>query len=320
MSQGVEFNRLMLDMRAMQADAMSLPKVAAAPELAPGQSTFADMLGQAIGKVHETQQASTQLANAFEIGKSGVDLTDVMIASQKASVSMQALTCVRNKLVQYQTSCRCRFEDGCKPWLKQSSTTPPPKAARQRPNHRCSAWRFWKTSRRCPCCVRSASWSAWPPAWRSALPWCCGRNNPITARCTAAWRVWTPSRSWTPAAADIPYNVEPNSGALLVKADDLSRARLKLAAAGVAPSDGNVGFELLDKEQGTGTSQFMEATRYRRSLEGELARTVSSLNNVKGARVHWLSRKVRCSCVTNASPVPRYWSSCTRAVPRKPGR
>ncbi|PWB33577.1 flagellar basal body M-ring protein FliF [Pseudomonas sp. SDI] len=90
----------------------------------------------------------------------------------------------------------------------------------------------------------------------------------------------------TLAAADIPYNVEPNSGALLVKADDLSRARLKLAAAGVAPGDGNVGFEILDKEQGLGTSQFMEATRYRRGLEGELARTISSLNNVKGARVH----------------------------------
>ena len=54
----------------------------------------------------------------------------------------------------------------------------------------------------------------------------------------------------TLASADIPYHVEPNSGALLVKADDLSRARLKLAAAGVAPSDGTVGFELLDKEQG----------------------------------------------------------------------
>ncbi|MEK1908309.1 MAG: flagellar basal-body MS-ring/collar protein FliF [Pseudomonas sp.] len=87
-------------------------------------------------------------------------------------------------------------------------------------------------------------------------------------------------------AADIPYSVEPNSGALLVKSDDLGRARMKLAAAGVAPSDGNVGFEILDQEQGLGTSQFMEATRYRRGLEGELARTISSLNNVKGARVH----------------------------------
>lgn len=90
----------------------------------------------------------------------------------------------------------------------------------------------------------------------------------------------------TLATADIPYTVEPNSGALLVKADDLPRARLKLAAAGVSPTDGNIGFEILDKDQGLGTSQFMEATRYRRGLEGELARTISSLNNVKAARVH----------------------------------
>jgi len=87
-------------------------------------------------------------------------------------------------------------------------------------------------------------------------------------------------------AADIAYTIEPNSGALLVKNEDLARARLKLAAAGVAPSDGSVGFEILDKEQGLGSSQFMETTRYRRGLEGELGRTISSLNNVKAARVH----------------------------------
>ena len=87
-------------------------------------------------------------------------------------------------------------------------------------------------------------------------------------------------------AANIKYTVEPTSGALLVKSDDLSRARMRLAAAGVAPKDNSVGFEILDREQGLGTSQFMEATRYRRGLEGELARTVSSLNNVKAARVH----------------------------------
>jgi len=90
----------------------------------------------------------------------------------------------------------------------------------------------------------------------------------------------------TLAAADITYTVEPTSGALLVKADDLARARLKLASAGIAPTDSNIGFEILDKDQGLGTSQFMEATRYRRGLEGELGRTISSLNNVKGARVH----------------------------------
>ena len=90
----------------------------------------------------------------------------------------------------------------------------------------------------------------------------------------------------TLSASGIDYTVEPTSGALLVKADDLARARMRLAAAGVAPTDNSVGFEILDREQGLGTSQFMEATRYRRGLEGELARTVSSLNNVKAARVH----------------------------------
>lgn len=90
----------------------------------------------------------------------------------------------------------------------------------------------------------------------------------------------------TLTAADISYTVEPNSGALLVKANDLARARLKLASAGIGPADSNIGFEILDKEQGLGTSQFMEATRYRRGLEGELGRTITSLNNVKGARVH----------------------------------
>ena len=90
----------------------------------------------------------------------------------------------------------------------------------------------------------------------------------------------------TLTASGIDYTIEPNSGALLVKADDLARARMRLAAAGVAPTDNSVGFEILDREQGLGTSQFMEATRYRRGLEGELARTVASLNNVKAARVH----------------------------------
>ncbi len=90
----------------------------------------------------------------------------------------------------------------------------------------------------------------------------------------------------TLTASDIAYTIEPNSGALLVRSEDLSRARIKLAGAGIEQNDGNLGFEILDKDQGLGTSQFMEATRYRRGLEGELARTISSLNNVKAARVH----------------------------------
>ncbi|MDH4568775.1 flagellar hook-basal body complex protein FliE [Pseudomonas sp. BN414] len=100
MSQGVEFNRLMLEMRAMQMDAMARAKPA--PVAAPEASapSFADMLGKAVNKVAETQKISTDMASAFEVGQKGVDLTDVMIASQKASVSFEAMTQVRNKLVQ----------------------------------------------------------------------------------------------------------------------------------------------------------------------------------------------------------------------------
>ena len=83
----------------------------------------------------------------------------------------------------------------------------------------------------------------------------------------------------------IGYKVDPQSGALLVLADKIYEARMKIAASDVARTD-TVGYELLDQEQGLGTSQFMESTRYRRSVEGELARTISSLQPVRGARVH----------------------------------
>lgn len=100
MSQGVQFNRLLMDMRAMQADAMARFKPVQPEAPAAGAPSFADLLGQAVNKVSETQNSANQLATAFEMGQGGVDLTEVMIASQKASVSFQAMTQVRNKLVQ----------------------------------------------------------------------------------------------------------------------------------------------------------------------------------------------------------------------------
>ncbi|MFT6389818.1 MAG: flagellar M-ring protein FliF [Cellvibrionaceae bacterium] len=84
---------------------------------------------------------------------------------------------------------------------------------------------------------------------------------------------------------NITFKVDNRSGALLVASDEIHDARIKLAELGL-PGDTSVGFELMDKEQPLGTSQFMEAARYRRSLEGELARTVTSINSVRSARVH----------------------------------
>ncbi|GAB1268708.1 flagellar basal-body MS-ring/collar protein FliF [Aurantivibrio infirmus] len=84
---------------------------------------------------------------------------------------------------------------------------------------------------------------------------------------------------------NIKYKIDTKNGALLVASDDVNKARLKLAEVGL-PGDSNVGFELLDQEQPLGSSQFMESARYRRSLEGELARTITSINSVRSARVH----------------------------------
>ncbi len=84
---------------------------------------------------------------------------------------------------------------------------------------------------------------------------------------------------------NITYKIDTSTGALLVAADDIHQARLKLAEVGI-PGDQSAGFELLDQEQPLGTSQFMETARYRRSLEGELAKTITSINSVRSARVH----------------------------------
>lgn len=85
--------------------------------------------------------------------------------------------------------------------------------------------------------------------------------------------------------SNIQYRMDPRTGALLVASDEVYNARLKLAAEGVT-DDRTIGFELLDQERGLGTSQFMEAISFRRGLEGELARTISSMRNVRNARVH----------------------------------
>ncbi len=83
----------------------------------------------------------------------------------------------------------------------------------------------------------------------------------------------------------IKFKVDPNSGAILVNADDVHMARLKLAEFGL-PSTPAQGFEIMDKEQPLGTSQFVENTRYQRSIEGELARTITSITSIRSARVH----------------------------------
>ncbi len=85
--------------------------------------------------------------------------------------------------------------------------------------------------------------------------------------------------------AGIRYDINASSNAILVDAEKVHDARMRLAGIGL-PKGGGTGYELLDKDQGFGTSQFIETARYQRAIEGELSKTISSLNNIQSARVH----------------------------------
>jgi flagellar M-ring protein FliF len=83
----------------------------------------------------------------------------------------------------------------------------------------------------------------------------------------------------------IQFKVDEATGAVMVESTKLQNARMELAKDGL-PEGNAMGFEILQKEQGFGTSQFIETARYQRALEGELSRTIATLRNVDNARVH----------------------------------
>ena len=90
----IDPNSLLIQMRALAARAHQASEVAA-----PAQGDFNMLLTKALSTVNQTQQTAQSLSTRFEQGDVKVDLSQVMIAAEKANVSFQALTQVRNKLV-----------------------------------------------------------------------------------------------------------------------------------------------------------------------------------------------------------------------------
>ncbi|WP_312227357.1 flagellar basal-body MS-ring/collar protein FliF [Pseudescherichia sp.] len=83
----------------------------------------------------------------------------------------------------------------------------------------------------------------------------------------------------------IAYRIDPNSGQILVPESQLSRIRMTLAGKGIQAIS-PAGYELMDKDEVLGSSQFVQNIRYKRSLEGEMAQSIMSLDAVETARVH----------------------------------
>jgi flagellar M-ring protein FliF len=82
----------------------------------------------------------------------------------------------------------------------------------------------------------------------------------------------------------VEHRLSDNGTTVLVPADKVDEVRLELAGAGL-PKSGRIGFELFDKTN-IGLTDFSEHVNYRRALEGELERSIRSLNQVDQARVH----------------------------------
>lgn len=85
--------------------------------------------------------------------------------------------------------------------------------------------------------------------------------------------------------AKVPYSVDKSGTKIMVPADQVGPMRMRMAAQGL-PSGGSVGYELFDKGEGFGATSFMQNINHLRALEGEMARTVQTLNGVQQARVH----------------------------------
>jgi len=83
---------------------------------------------------------------------------------------------------------------------------------------------------------------------------------------------------------NVPYKFSDGGGAILVPADKVHDARLRLASQGL-PRGSTAGYELIGNQK-LGTTQFQEQVNYQRALEGELARSIQALGAVRGARVH----------------------------------
>lgn len=105
MIERADINSLLSQMRSIQTEMQQGVSPVAKPDFTvPGISKadstgFADLLKNAVDNVNGQQSEASRLRTAYEQGDPSVDLPQVMIQAQKASVSFQAMTQVRNRLV-----------------------------------------------------------------------------------------------------------------------------------------------------------------------------------------------------------------------------
>ena len=84
----------------------------------------------------------------------------------------------------------------------------------------------------------------------------------------------------------IPYELSSGGSQISVPAEKMLRLRLTMAEQGIPSGGSIVGYEIFDRSESFGSSNFVMNVNAMRALEGELARTISSINGVDTVRVH----------------------------------
>ena len=84
---------------------------------------------------------------------------------------------------------------------------------------------------------------------------------------------------------NVPFELRGEGDTILVPRDQITTLRMNLAGSGL-PQRGQVGYEIFDEQSTLGATSFVQNINNVRALEGELARTITSLNRIKSARVH----------------------------------
>lgn len=83
---------------------------------------------------------------------------------------------------------------------------------------------------------------------------------------------------------NVSYQLDEGGTGIRVPVERVDELRLELTSQGM-PASGRVGFEIFDRTA-FGATEFLEQVNYRRALEGELARSIATIDEVAGARVH----------------------------------
>jgi flagellar M-ring protein FliF len=168
-------------------------------------------------------------------------------------------------------------------------------------------------------------WQSWPPRRRLSMV--------VTTLAAVALFgglvFWGSQPNWTPLMTGLtpedasaiverldrdhtPYRLANSGSAILVREEDVHAQRVRLAGEGL-PRGGDVGFELFD-DAGVGVSRFTEQINFRRALEGELQRTIRSIDAVREARVHVVMPERRLFAGDESAP------SASVTVHLHPGR